>query len=45
MSLHNEHVYKYFRWKGWVATKLNKPMRSFFMYDFARQEHETQESH
>ena len=34
----NEHVYLYFRWKGWLAERMGKPMRAFFMRDFARQE-------
>jgi len=37
-DLHNQHVYLYFRYLGWVAEENNMPMRAFFMRDFARQE-------
>ena len=36
--MHNEHVYLFFRWKGWVAEQRQRHMRAFFMRDFARQE-------
>jgi len=36
----NEHVYKYFRWKGWIAKEHKRHLASFFFYDFARQERE-----
>lgn len=38
--LYNEHVYKFYRWKGWVAEQQGRHMRAFFMRDFARQEHD-----
>ena len=41
--MHNEHVVKWYRWKGWVADQLGRPMRAFFMRDFARQERAEQE--
>lgn len=36
--LHNEHVYKYYRFKGWVARQIKRCMRSEFMYQWAADE-------
>ena len=36
--MHNDHVYKYYRWLGWLAEENKRHMRAFFMRDFARQE-------
>lgn len=41
-TMHNEHIYKYYRWLGWLAERNGRPMRAFFMRDFARQEREEQ---
>lgn len=38
MKILNQHVYVFFRWKGWVADQRKRPMRALFMRDFARQE-------
>jgi len=37
-----EHVYKYWRFRGWIAEEMHRPMRAFFFRDFARQEREAQ---
>lgn len=37
-DLHNEHVYKHYRWKGWVALQMKRCMRSEFMYQWAEDE-------
>ena len=37
-KLHNQHVYVYWRWNGWVAEKFGRHLKAFFMRDFARQE-------
>lgn len=42
--MQNEHVYKYYRWLGFVAEQCGRQMRAFFMRDFARQERESQET-
>jgi len=42
---HNQHVYVYFRWQGWIAEQQGRHMSAFFMRDFARQEIEDQEKH
>lgn len=36
--MHNGHVYKYYRWLGWVAKQQKRHLRSFFMWEFAEQE-------
>lgn len=38
----NEHVYKYFRFKAWVAIQCKRHLRASFMYSFAEQEREAQ---
>lgn len=43
--MHNEHVYLYFRWKGWVAELSHRHWGAFFLRDFARQEREQQKGH
>lgn len=35
---HNQHVYLYFRYRGWLAEINNRHMAAFFYRDFARQE-------
>ena len=40
--LHNQHVYVYWRWKGFVAERCGCRMKAFFMRDWARQEAEAQ---
>ena len=40
--LHNEHVYKYYRFKGWVAEQRKRWMRREFMYQWAEDEREAQ---
>ena len=38
----NEHVYKYWRFRGWIAEEMGRPWGAFFFRDFARQEREAQ---
>lgn len=38
MILFNQHVYRFFRWRGFVADRCGAVLRAFFMRDFARQE-------
>lgn len=44
MQLHNEHVYKAYRFKAWVAEQTNRPLRQFFMATLAEKERTMQES-
>ena len=32
------HVWRYWRWKGWVAEKCNKHWSAFLFREFAKQE-------
>lgn len=40
--MHNEHVYLFYRWKGWVAKQQGKLMWTLFMDELARREREAQ---
>lgn len=42
MKILNQHVYVYFRFKGWFADINGRVFRADLMRDFARQELETQ---
>ncbi len=38
----NEHVFKFWRWHGWVAEQTGRHWGAFYFRDFARQEREAQ---
>jgi hypothetical protein len=38
----NAHVYRYYRWLGWLAEQKGRHLKAFFMRDFARQELESE---
>ena len=44
LGLDNEHVYKYWRWLGWVNSQVQRLFASELCYDLARQEHTRQEA-
>lgn len=36
--LHNHHIYLYWRWRGWVAEQIGRPMAADLLRGFAQQE-------
>ena len=40
--MHNDHIYKYYRWQGWIAKQQGRLMRQFFMYEWANEERNAQ---
>lgn len=40
--MHNEHVYKYWRWRAWVADQSRRLLAATFFYQWAQDERNLQ---
>ena len=38
MTLHNQHVYEFYRWEAWVARELFRHFRAEILYAWAHEE-------